>query len=1291
MPRTHSTSCTPKSLGPDANPPLADAPATPNPALQRARAFPSTGSLVGADDAPEDARARNADRRISADANKSPALNSSFPANPPEQPHFPAIVSQQQQQQHQQERQHHRRHSSGLPSPSLRPATPPSATSIVDGSNSLQRPPLQPPQPSVQQPQQPQSRHRLSKSSPVSTPSQSTETLHLSRHSPATVPTAAGTAASERRPEIDSNKSGKGGLISSPGTTRSARPRSPAAHNSPAKGSTPPPVNFSFHAASGSGQRTSPCPQAITSPPPQLALQRTASRSRPIIGSAVSLTGTPQGHGALQTSPSPHRALASHPAHHSRASSPDCSLLPSASLFTPLAADDDGAAGVGSAVATSPTEEDQKDLLVERIIHGPHAMGQSSASCAKAHPPRESSNSRSSPEENAAPPAHQQQQRRQDSASRHAQRADTPTGKKGDARAQSRRSRRTPSSSPQDAAGLNRPCLLDSPAPRGAAAAANGEIDDAQWVFQRPPNNQRTFYFKEDNLEFSSQFDSGNLIQVERVGPLQYRMYTAMDCGNSPWQTNNRQWFHFSLRGGTKGAVVTFTFVGMMHSNMFNFDWMPVSAVFPSRPEYARLQGKAKVEASEAMPETPGYPLLVYKAVSRDDADSDGDGNDDDNDGPANGAANSGGAGDRGVAFSIAASNGKGGAPGKKKKSKKKKNISMNLTFEYKIEAEVAVTHTPPKGRPDVASIYLASNHPYTYTRLQRNLVAWQEQARKSNATRSQSVQTAAKAAMLSRAAAGGSADHRGAQTPTSSHLGDASDEQSSSTGGGAGTSSSTTEMPFSGIYFHREVLCRTHESHDVTLLTISDRSRMTMERAPLISAEDGIPYSSAHRTTERPFAFTGKKYVVLTARVHPGECPASHIMHGCIEFLLHRTDPRAVALRHNFVFYVVPMLNPDGVVRGHSRVDSNGVDLNRMYRAPSAKRHPAPYAVMALLRSLGDRVALFVDMHAHANKRGTFFYGNSMDGAEQVENLLYAKLVSLNTPYLDFRSCNFSEANMFAVGKSGKGKDSSSRVVVFTEAGIVHGYTIEASHVMAEGINPIVTLVNSNGEEVEKTLGTPPQLAHTPATLGDTGRAMLVALLDLKSINPLSRLAYTPYHSTRGVAMWLQRQLQIETAEMLFAQAFRTHSKEVMSMHHETGNGLLGPIMRSLTPDEVPDKVTLKKARLLPRTTYSDARNFLSLETAVALLAQTAPTGPPRSLLYISGGVNGNVRRRGGSPATNTNAGAAAAATATSLSPPSAASPNATSPGILELPAVIATKRRPRPNAVGGDTAAES
>jgi hypothetical protein len=61
------------------------------------------------------------------------------------------------------------------------------------------------------------------------------------------------------------------------------------------------------------------------------------------------------------------------------------------------------------------------------------------------------------------------------------------------------------------------------------------------------------------------------------------------------------------------------------------------------------------------------------------------------------------------------------------------------------------------------------------------------------------------------------------------------------------------------------------------------------------------------------------KKAVVLTSRVHPGEPQASFMLEGALRFLLSEDD-LAKELRKHFVFKIVPMLNPDGVVVGNYR-----------------------------------------------------------------------------------------------------------------------------------------------------------------------------------------------------------------------------------------------------------------------------------------------------------------------------------------------------------------------------------
>lgn len=85
------------------------------------------------------------------------------------------------------------------------------------------------------------------------------------------------------------------------------------------------------------------------------------------------------------------------------------------------------------------------------------------------------------------------------------------------------------------------------------------------------------------------------------------------------------------------------------------------------------------------------------------------------------------------------------------------------------------------------------------------------------------------------------------------------------------------------------------------------------------------------------------KKIVLITARVHPGESNASYLSHGVIKYLLS-DNKEAQFLRDKFIFKIIPMLNPDGVIYGNYRSSLLGVDLNRRWKNPSKFLHPTIY-----------------------------------------------------------------------------------------------------------------------------------------------------------------------------------------------------------------------------------------------------------------------------------------------------------------------------------------------------------
>lgn len=146
-------------------------------------------------------------------------------------------------------------------------------------------------------------------------------------------------------------------------------------------------------------------------------------------------------------------------------------------------------------------------------------------------------------------------------------------------------------------------------------------------------------------------------------------------------------------------------------------------------------------------------------------------------------------------------------------------------------------------------------------------------------------------------------------------------------------------------IYYHRECAIKSLEGRRLDVLTISSYHNISMER------EDRLINMFPERSEERPFKFRDKKVIFISARVHPGETPSSFVLNGFLNFLLNREDQIAINLRRLYVFKLIPMLNPDGVAKGHYRMDTKGVNLNRIYLNPSEVDHPTIYAARNLIR----------------------------------------------------------------------------------------------------------------------------------------------------------------------------------------------------------------------------------------------------------------------------------------------------------------------------------------------------
>lgn len=186
----------------------------------------------------------------------------------------------------------------------------------------------------------------------------------------------------------------------------------------------------------------------------------------------------------------------------------------------------------------------------------------------------------------------------------------------------------------------------------------------------------------------------------------------------------------------------------------------------------------------------------------------------------------------------------------------------------------------------------------------------------------------------------------------------------------------------------------------------------------------------------------SGKKVVLISGRVHPGEITASHGLHGLITYLLSN-DPGAVALRDHFIFLIVPMLNPDGVSRGHSRMDQFGVNLNRSYNKPDPFMEPTIYHLKKLYETLlsvyAERFFIYIDFHSHASQSTSFMFGNQLPVEVNHWNKAFARLVEIHAHNLfEYSVCRFSKGHMST-------KDGASRVLFGLR--LIHSYTIELPH----------------------------------------------------------------------------------------------------------------------------------------------------------------------------------------------------------------------------------------------------
>ena len=68
-------------------------------------------------------------------------------------------------------------------------------------------------------------------------------------------------------------------------------------------------------------------------------------------------------------------------------------------------------------------------------------------------------------------------------------------------------------------------------------------------------------------------------------------------------------------------------------------------------------------------------------------------------------------------------------------------------------------------------------------------------------------------------------------------------------------------------------------------------------------------------------------------------------MLNGLIDLITDLKSEQGRLLRKNYVFKIIPTLNPDGVARGYYRLDTLGQNLNRFYVEPSKRDQPTIWA----------------------------------------------------------------------------------------------------------------------------------------------------------------------------------------------------------------------------------------------------------------------------------------------------------------------------------------------------------
>ena len=209
------------------------------------------------------------------------------------------------------------------------------------------------------------------------------------------------------------------------------------------------------------------------------------------------------------------------------------------------------------------------------------------------------------------------------------------------------------------------------------------------------------------------------------------------------------------------------------------------------------------------------------------------------------------------------------------------------------------------------------------------------------------------------------------------------------------------------------------------------------------------------------------RQSIIFTARVHPGETSGSYVIESVINNLLNNSE-QSNNLLDKYIFKIIPMLNPDGVIHGHYRNNILGKDLNRMWQDPRDNETPTIYYLKKLISI--NKPFFFCDFHGHSNMPNCALYCCSPP--KKKKNKFF------NFPNGNIKSYHFYEEKVFMrimeeeskyYQKSGekyniqKSKLKSARGVIYNEFNVYFSYALETGLMTKWNKQNILGIVNNN------------------------------------------------------------------------------------------------------------------------------------------------------------------------------------------------------------------------------------